>query len=43
MKEKMLKRLANILFKIAVSASGAASDWNVYQPKEPEILKKLRR
>lgn len=43
MKEKMSKVLANFVLKIAKSAAGTASEWNVYQPKEPEMLKKITK
>jgi len=41
MKKRIAKAIANVALKAAKSASGAASDWNVYQPKEPSILKKM--
>lgn len=35
------KIISSLALKAAKSAAGAASDWNVYQPKEPANLKKL--
>lgn len=43
MKEKVAKMLATIAHKTAVSACGAASNWNSYQPKEPAALKKTSK
>ena len=41
----MFKAIANFFAQIAmyaaVSAGGAASQWNGYQPKEPEMVKVL--
>ena len=41
MKMNMVKKIADIVLHAAKSAAGAASDWAVYQPKEPESLKKM--
>lgn len=41
MREKLAKKMADIIFKVAKSAAGSASDWCTYQPKEPEMLKKM--
>jgi len=38
MKKFVDKVIAKIAFASAVSGAGAASTWNTYQPKEPEIL-----
>ena len=43
MKNKVLKMASKIILEIAKSAAGAASEWNTYQPKEPEILKKISK
>lgn len=39
--KKIAKLAASLALKAAKSAAGAASEWNVYQPKEPASLKKL--
>ncbi|MDE5738017.1 MAG: cyclic lactone autoinducer peptide [Oscillospiraceae bacterium] len=39
----ILKIVATIGFKSAVKASGAASAYSCYQPKEPANLKKLKK
>ena len=39
--KKIGKIIAAVALKAAKSAAGAASEWNIYQPKEPAILKKL--
>lgn len=41
MKKHLIKLAANIALKAAKSAAGSASEWNVYQPKEPQKVKKL--
>lgn len=41
MKMNLVKKMADIVLKVAKSAAGSASDWCAYQPKEPEILKKM--
>ena len=41
MKNMFAKMVACIALKTAVAACGAASNWNMYQPKEPAILKTL--
>lgn len=35
------KAVAVIVKKTAISACGAASNWNAYQPKEPAVLRKM--
>ncbi|NLO42007.1 MAG: cyclic lactone autoinducer peptide [Bacteroidales bacterium] len=42
MKQGLLKKMADIVLKTAKSAAGSASDWYVYQPKEPKMLKELK-
>ena len=37
----LVKKMADIVLKAAKSAAGAASEWCSYQPKEPEMLKKM--
>jgi cyclic lactone autoinducer peptide len=39
--KKLAEVVAKIAMKTAISAGGAASQWNVYQPVEPAALKKL--
>ena len=39
--KKLAKLAAALALKAAKSAAGSASEWNVYQPKEPASLKKL--
>lgn len=41
MKKRITKLVADIALKSAKSAAGAASDWQLYQPKEPAALKKF--
>ena len=41
MKTRLVEKIAEIVLKAAKSAAGSASDWAVYQPKEPEMLKKM--
>lgn len=43
MKRKLAQLAADTAKKIAVSACGAASFWNMHQPKEPASLKKLAK
>lgn len=42
MKEIIAKLIFGISKRVAISAHGAASNWNTYQPKEPAALKKLQ-
>lgn len=37
----LAQMIADIVLKSALSAAGASSDWEVYQPKEPASLRKL--
>ncbi len=37
------KVVAAVAKKTAVSACGAASNWNAYQPKEPAALKEMSK
>ena len=37
------KVVAIIVKKTAISACGAASNWNAYQPKEPATLEKMSK
>ncbi len=39
--DALLSFFANILYSSAISAGGAASNWNTYQPEEPAKLKEL--
>ena len=41
MKKTIAKLIANISKRAAISAHGAASNWNTYQPKEPAAIKKI--
>lgn len=41
MRKTIAKLVASIALKAAKSACGEASQWNIYQPKEPAALKKL--
>ena len=43
MKGKVSKAIAGFVLKVAKSAAGAASEWSTYQPKEPEMLKKIAK
>jgi cyclic lactone autoinducer peptide len=43
MKGKISKVIADFVLKVAKSAAGAASEWSTYQPKEPEMLKKISK
>lgn len=43
MKRKLAQLAANSAKKVAVAACGAASFWNIYQPKEPASLKKTTK
>lgn len=38
--KKIAKTVASISVKMAKKASGSASMWGVYQPREPKQLKK---
>lgn len=40
-KENVLKLVAHISLETAKKACGSASWYDCYQPKEPEILKKI--
>lgn len=42
-KNNILKAAAAIGFKSAVKASGTASGYGCYQPKEPKSLKKTKK
>lgn len=42
-KKCVLGIVAKISMQTAKSACGAASWWDCYQPKEPEILKKMKK
>ena len=42
-KNKIYKLIAAFGRKAAVKASGTASGYGYYQPKEPEALKKLKK
>ena len=39
--DSLLSFFANVFLFSAVSAGGAASNWNAYQPEEPTKLKEL--
>lgn len=41
--KKLAEVIAKLAMKTAVSAGGTASQWLVYQPAEPAMLKKLRK
>lgn len=41
MKKILAKLVANLALTAAKSAAGTASEWLVYQPKEPQTLLKL--
>jgi len=43
MKETMAKLVAKLALNTAISACGAASNWNTYQPKEPAALKQMAK
>ncbi|NLK27362.1 MAG: cyclic lactone autoinducer peptide [Clostridiales bacterium] len=38
-KDKLLKKVADMGQKVAIKASGKASLYLMYQPKEPEMLR----
>jgi len=40
---KIEKIAAKLALKTAISARGAASNWNVCQPVEPKALKKISK
>lgn len=42
LKENVLKVIARIGYKSALKAGGAASQYGIYQAKEPKELTKLR-
>lgn len=39
--KKLASFISKMAMKAAISAGGAASQWNVYQPVEPAALKQL--
>lgn len=39
-KGKVEKLIVNLTTKVAAASAGEASHWCMYQPKEPEALKK---
>jgi len=41
MKKRLAEMTAAVALKSAKSAAGAASDWTIYQPKEPKMIKKM--
>lgn len=41
--DRLAKLVAAAAKKSAVSACGAASNWNICQPKEPAKLKELKK
>lgn len=41
--ERIAQFIAMLAYNAAMSAAGCASDWNLYQPKEPTLLKKLAK
>jgi cyclic lactone autoinducer peptide len=43
MKKDLLRAIAKLGYNSAIKAAGAASRYGTYQPKEPEILHKLRK
>lgn len=43
LKTAVLKAMSKAVFKTAKKACGAASWWDLYQPKEPEALKRLKK
>ena len=43
LKETLLRAAAKTALETAKKTSGAASGWEMYQPKEPEALKKLKK
>ncbi len=40
-KNTVFKAIAKSVLKTAEKTCGAASNWDCYQPKEPEALKKI--
>lgn len=42
-KNAVLKAIAKAVLGTAKMACGAASPWDMYQPKEPEALKRLKK
>lgn len=42
-KEKVAKTIARISLKMAKASCGAASQYGMYQPKEPAALKKMMK
>lgn len=43
LKATVLRATAKTVLETAKKSCGAASQWDMYQPKEPEALKKLRK
>jgi len=43
MKKELLRVIANVGYRSALKAAGTASKYGTYQPKEPEVLQKLRK
>lgn len=43
LKTVVLKVTAKAVLETAKKACGAASQWDLYQPKEPESLKRLKK
>ena len=41
--KKLAEIIAKLAMKAAISAGGAASQWNIYQPVEPAAVTKLRK
>lgn len=41
MRNLLARMVANIARKTAFAACGAASNWNMYQPEEPAMLKTM--
>lgn len=42
-KNTVFKAIAKSVLKTAEKTCGAASNWDCYQPKEPEALKKMAK
>lgn len=43
LKKTVLRTIAKTVLETAKKSCGAASTWDMYQPKEPEALKKMRK
>lgn len=43
MKKQLLGTIAKMGYKSAIKAAGTASRYGTFQPKEPEVLQKLRK